>query len=70
MRRKIKAVYFGKTELELLRWVEGRGNFSGYVKRLIKKDMSGNGDIRKIVEAILEKKGTNLPDDDFLKGIF
>lgn len=56
--------------MDLLEWAEAKNNFSGYVKGLIKRDMGGDDNIRRIIEVVLEKKGSGLPGDEFLKGIF
>jgi hypothetical protein len=79
MKKKIKAVYFSDCpeDLRVLQWVEGKGNFSRYVRELIQADMRGELDPRIVakIDKLLEQKlagkvpGGKELEPDYLKGM-
>jgi len=58
MQKKVKAVYFGDADIELLNYAEKQPNFSRYIKELIQADMQLviPTHLRNMIEELINKK--------------
>lgn len=59
-------VSFTATETSLIAWADRQGNFSSYVKRLIKEDMDKHGASSNALQSVI----LNLLGEEGLKNIF
>jgi len=68
---RIKSVSFKNDEDKILKYAEGQGNFSEYVKQLIKNDMEKGfkftKDQEKAIVEIIKKYAPGVKEEDLKK---
>jgi hypothetical protein len=56
MERKIKNVHLGKTDDDVLEFIEQLPNFSEWVRRQARREMACGGDLKALIEGIVDER--------------